>query len=107
MTALKENPDYNIALGSTYLQRLIDRYDGSYPLALAAYNGGMGNVDKWLAKYGDPRKGEIDMIDWIELIPFSETQNYVQRVMESTYIYRLKMRGIQESVSTPLHVSYR
>lgn len=102
---LLTRPDHNIALGTTYLDQLIDRYDGSYPLALAAYNGGMGNVDKWLARYGDPRQGEIDMIDWIELIPFDETRNYVQRVMESTYIYRLKMKAIQKSASAPLHVS--
>lgn len=102
---LLTRPDHNIALGTTYLDQLIRRYDGSYPLALAAYNGGMGNVDKWIARYGDPRTGAIDMIDWIELIPFDETRNYVQRVMESTYIYRLKMKAIQKSANTPLHVS--
>lgn len=98
-------PEHNIDLGDDYLGQLIDYYDGSYPLAIAAYNGGMGNVNKWIARFGDPRKGDIDMIDWIELIPFDETRNYVQRVMESTYIYRLKMKAIQRSVSTPLHVS--
>jgi len=98
-------PDHNIELGETYLGQLLRRYDGSYPLALAAYNGGMGNVDKWIARFGDPRTGQIDMIDWVELIPFDETRNYVQRVMESTYIYRLKMKAIQRSVNTPLHVS--
>lgn len=97
-------PDHNIALGSTYIDQLVDRYDGSYPLALAAYNGGMGNVDKWLKRFGDPRKGEIEMIDWIEMIPFDETRNYVQRVMESTYIYRLKLKAVQKSAQSPLHV---
>lgn len=102
---LISRPDHNIAIGERYLGQLLRRYDGSYPLALAAYNGGMGNVDKWIARFGDPRKGEIDMIDWVEMIPFDETRNYVQRVMESTYIYRLKMRALQHSVGTPLHAS--
>ncbi len=98
-------PEHNIAIGERYLGQLLRRYDGSYPLALAAYNGGMGNVDKWIARYGDPRTGQIDMIDWVEMIPFDETRNYVQRVMESTYIYRLKMRALQQSVNTPLHAA--
>lgn len=100
---LVSRPDHNIAIGERYLGQLLRRYDGSYPLALAAYNGGMGNVDKWIARNGDPRTGQIDMIDWIEMIPFDETRNYVQRVMESTYIYRLKMRALQQSANTPLH----
>lgn len=98
-------PAHNISLGDSYLGELLRYYNGSYPLALAAYNGGMGNVNKWLARFGDPRRGEIDMIDWIEMIPFNETRNYVQRVMESTYIYRLKLKAVQDSVNTPLHVS--
>lgn len=102
---LVSRPEHNIAIGERYLGQLLRRYDGSYPLALAAYNGGMGNVDKWIARFGDPRTGQIDMIDWIEMIPFDETRNYVQRVMESTYIYRLKMRALQQSVNTPLHAS--
>lgn len=102
---LISRPDHNIALGSAYMEQLLNRYDGSYPLALAAYNGGMGNVDKWIARFGDPRTGQINMIDWIELIPFDETRNYVQRVMESTYIYRLKMKAVQKSAHTPLHAA--
>lgn len=102
---LISRPDHNIEIGETYLGQLLRRYDGSYPLALAAYNGGMGNVDKWIVRFGDPRTGAIGMIDWIEMIPFDETRNYVQRVMESTYIYRLKMKAIQKSATTPLHVA--
>src|SRR3546814_3856818 len=56
---------------------------GSYPLAIAAYNAGPGNVNKWLAANGDPRTGTVDMIGWIEAIPFTETRNYVQRVLEN------------------------
>lgn len=104
---LTANPDYNIRLGSRYLQKMVDRFDGSYPLALAAYNGGPGRVAQWIAEFGDPRKGQIDMIDWIESIPVAETRNYVQRVLEGTYVYRLKLRGVQKSYNSPIHVAMR
>lgn len=93
---LTSNPNHNILLGSAFLQRLVDRYDGSYAMAAAAYNAGPGRVTKWIEIYGDPRKGEIDIIDWIELIPIYETRNYVQRVIENTYVYRLRLRGVQK-----------
>lgn len=86
--ALTTNTDYNIQLGSAYFQRLYTLY-GSYPLAIAAYNAGGGNVNKWLAANGDPRTGQIDMIDWIEAIPFTETRGYVQRVLENAVVYDL------------------
>lgn len=86
--ALTSDPNYNIQLGSTYFQRMLDNY-GSYPLAVAAYNAGPGNVNKWLKANGDPRTGEIDIIDWIEAIPIFETKNYVQRVLENAVVYDL------------------
>ncbi len=86
--ALTTDTDYNIQLGSTYFQRMLDNY-GSYPLAVAAYNAGPGNVNKWLKANGDPRMGGTDMIDWIEAIPLSETRNYVQRVLENAVVYDL------------------
>lgn len=84
---LTEDPEYNIRLGSTYIGRMMDYFGGSYPLAIAAYNAGPGNVNKWLRANGDPRRGEIDIVDWIEKIPLSETRNYVQRVLENAVIY--------------------
>ncbi len=87
-SALTADTNYNIQLGSSYFQRLYTQY-GSYPLAIAAYNAGGGNVNKWLAANGDPRQGQIDMIDWIEAIPFSETRGYVQRVLENAVVYDL------------------
>lgn len=81
-------PTYNVELGAGYFDHLHDLY-GSYPLAVAAYNAGPGNVNKWLATYGDPRTGAIDPVDWVEAIPFSETRNYVQRVLENAVVYDL------------------
>lgn len=87
---LTRDPKYNIALGSYYLQSMITRFNGYYPMAIAAYNAGPGRVDQWISQFGDPRKGEIDIIDWVELVPIYETRNYIQRVMESYHMYRLR-----------------
>ncbi|MFA5967936.1 MAG: lytic transglycosylase domain-containing protein [Sphingomonas sp.] len=87
-TALTRDTGYNIQLGSSYFQKLYTYY-GSYPLAVAAYNAGPGNVNKWLTANGDPRMGGVDMIDWIEAIPLYETRNYVQRVLENAVVYDL------------------
>ena len=85
--ALTVDTDYNIALGATYIERMLNYFDGSYPLAIAAYNGGPGNVNKWLKAYGDPRTGAIGMMEWIEKIPLSETRDYVYRVLENAVMY--------------------
>jgi soluble lytic murein transglycosylase len=85
---LTTSTDYNIQLGSAYFQRLYNQY-GSYPLAVAAYNAGAGNVNKWLVANGDPRMGNIDWLDWIEAIPFDETKRYVQHVLENAVVYDL------------------
>ena len=85
---LAEDGTYNVLLGRAYLETLIDDFGGSYALAIAGYNAGPGRVRQWLRDYGDPRGGEIDMVDWIENIPISETRNYVQRVLENLQIYR-------------------
>jgi soluble lytic murein transglycosylase len=79
---------YNIQLGSTYFQRMLTYYNGNYALAVAAYNAGPGNVNKWLAANGDPRNGG-DIVQWIEDIPIFETRNYVQRVLENAVVYDL------------------
>lgn len=95
---LLTDTSYNAQLGSSYFQRVFGSY-GSYPLAIAAYNAGPGNVNKWLRANGDPRTGGVDMVDWIEAIPFTETRNYVQRVLENAVVYdlmnpqRAKSRG--------------
>lgn len=80
---------YNIQLGSSYFQRMLDYFGGSYPLAVAAYNAGPGNVNKWLRSNGDPRTAGTDVLLWIEAIPLYETRNYVQRVLENAVVYDL------------------
>lgn len=84
---------YNATLGQAYLARRLSEFDGSVALAAAAYNAGAGRVTDWLAEYGDPRTGQVDWIDWIETIPFAETRNYVQRVLEGLQIYRSRLAG--------------
>jgi soluble lytic murein transglycosylase len=86
-----DNPDFNVRLGTAYLGDLINSFDGSYMLALASYNAGPGRARRWIKENGDPREANIDVIDWIEMIPFSETRNYVQRVMESVAVYRRRL----------------
>ncbi len=81
-------PDYNLRVGSHYLDRMIDNYDGSYVMAIAAYNAGPGNVKKWVRHIGTPGNDFNNAINWIEKIPFYETRNYVQRVMENLQVYR-------------------
>jgi soluble lytic murein transglycosylase len=88
LVALTDDPVRNMQLGTAYVRELMDHYNSSLPLVFAAYNAGPKRVDEWLAENGDPRVGPIDMIDWIELIPFAETRNYVQRVLENVAIYR-------------------
>ncbi len=90
---LTEDWQYNARLGQSYLAEQIVTFGGSYVMAAAAYNAGPYRVDQWIGAYGDPRLPGVDMIDWIEAIPFGETRNYVQRVMESLFVYRSRLSG--------------
>jgi soluble lytic murein transglycosylase len=99
---LTSDPSYNIMLGSTYFQRMLNIWNGSVPLAVASYNAGSGNVGKWVRTYGDPR-GQVDMLKWIEAIPYTETKGYVQRVIENSVVYD-SMRSAQQP-RTAMHVS--
>lgn len=86
---LTSDPLHNMRLGSTYLAQMIQGQGGSYVRAVAAYNAGPGRVRQWVAAMGDPHDPSIDIVDWIEEIPFSETRNYVQRVLEGMEVYRM------------------
>ena len=88
---LLSDPDYNVRLGSAHLDELLRKFDGSYVMAIAAYNAGERRVNAWVRDYGDPRSPDVDEVDWIESIPFDETRNYVQRVLENVVVYRLRL----------------
>ena len=85
--------DYNLRLGTAFVQQQLDSFNGSYVLALAAYNAGPGRVRQWLNEIGDPRSPNVDPIDWVELISVPETRNYVQRILENIQIYRARLNG--------------
>jgi len=104
---LTSKPAHNIQLGSGYLKQMLARYDNSYVMALAAYNAGPGRVDRWIKEFGDPRDPDVDAIDWVERIPIYETRNYVQRVLESVYVYRIKFANLQSHIDIPIHVATR
>ena len=89
-------------IGSAYFQRMLNIWGGNVPLAVASYNAGSGNVGKWVRQYGDPR-GKVDVLKWIEAIPYIETRAYVQRVIENSVVYN-SMRGSQPQQSA-VHVS--
>ena len=93
LSRMKTDPVYNATLGAAELGGLLEDYRGSYILTFAAYNAGRGSVRKWIDRYGDPREPKVDAVDWVELIPFSETRNYVQRIMENLQVYRARFGG--------------
>jgi len=85
---LFDDPAYNVRLGDSYFQRMLNYYDGAYPLALGAYNAGPGRVNQWLRLNGDPRRGDIDWVTWIERIPANfETRYYIMRVLGNAVSY--------------------
>jgi soluble lytic murein transglycosylase len=93
LNRMKTDSVYNAQLGAAELGGLLEDYRGSYIMTFAAYNAGRGSVKKWIDRYGDPRDPKVDAVDWVELIPFSETRNYVQRVMENLQVYRARFGG--------------
>ena len=92
------DPSFNAQLGAAHLGELLAEHGGSHILTLAAYNAGGRRVKEWIAAYGDPRAPHVDPIDWIERIPFTETRNYVQRVMENLAVYEARFTGATSSL---------
>jgi len=88
---LASDGDYNMRLGQAYLADLVRDFGGSYVLAIAAYNAGPGRARQWVRENGHPRDRAVDAVDWIEMIPFTETRNYVQRVLENLQVYRVRL----------------
>ena len=102
---LTTNEYYNVKLGSYYITQLYENFGNNIYLALAAYNAGPHRVSRWLKKYGDPRKNEIDTIDFLEHIRFEETRNYVQRVIENIHVYKyiLENKPINNQIQSLLY----
>ena len=90
---LMNDPPYNARLGTAYLDELMEIFDGNVTMVSAGYNAGPGRPLRWMKNKGDPRRGQIDIVDWIEHIPFDETRNYVMRVTESLPVYRARLTG--------------
>ncbi|WP_076444370.1 lytic transglycosylase domain-containing protein [Roseivivax lentus] len=88
---LTADPEFNATLGAAYLADLVKTFDGNVVMVSAGYNAGPSRPIRWMQERGDPRRGDMDVIDWIEFIPFSETRNYVMRVAESLPIYRARL----------------
>jgi soluble lytic murein transglycosylase len=85
------DPAYNARLGTAYLAHLAERFEGNVVMMAAAYNAGPSRPERWMAELGDPRQGQVDIVDWIEHLPFNETRNYVMRVSESLPVYRARL----------------
>jgi soluble lytic murein transglycosylase len=84
------DPVYNTEIGAAEAAALLNEYRGSYIMTFAGYNAGRGRVQQWVAQHGDPRDPKVDAVDWVERIPFAETRNYVQRVMENLQVYHTR-----------------
>jgi soluble lytic murein transglycosylase len=96
---LVSDPVYNTQMGAAELGALLREYGGSHVMSFAAYNAGRGRVQQWIKQHGDPRDPNVDAIDWVERIPFAETRNYVQRVMENLQVYRTRFESSTPMVS--------
>jgi soluble lytic murein transglycosylase len=100
---LVSDPVYNTQMGAAEIAALLKEYRGSFILTFAGYNAGRGRVEQWMAKHGDPRDPKIDAVDWVERIPFAETRNYVQRVMENLQVYRQRFGEMTATTEPNLH----
>ena len=100
---LTRDAAYNARLGTAYLDEQLDRFGGSYILTFAGYNAGPLRAEEWVKRFGDPRGASLDfVIDWVEQIPFSETRNYVQRVMEKYQVYKARLNGSRLKIDADL-----
>ena len=100
---LVSDPVYNTQLGAGEISALLKDYRGSFILTFAGYNAGRGRVAQWMAQHGDPRDPKIDAVDWVERIPFAETRNYVERVMENLEVYRQRFGDVTTTIEPNLH----
>lgn len=90
---LTSDPAYNVTMGSAYLAEMAEEFGPSIALIASGYNAGPGRPRRWIGEFGDPRRADVDVVDWVETIPFAETRTYVMRVAEGVVIYRAKLKG--------------
>lgn len=95
---LLSDPAYNVTIGSAYLSHMVESFGPSIALIASGYNAGPNRPRKWIAEFGDPRRPDVDVVDWVETIPFAETRTYVMRVVEGVVIYRAKLKGVAGAV---------
>ena len=93
LASLTADPPYNVRVGSEYLAKMAENFGPSVALIASGYNAGPNRPKRWIAEFGDPRSADVDVVDWVETIPFGETRTYVMRVAEGVVIYRAKLRG--------------
>ena len=91
---LTADPAFNVKIGSEYLRKMADEFGPSVALIASGYNAGPRRPREWIAANGDPRLDSVDVVDWVEAIPFAETRTYVMRVAEGVVIYRAKLKGV-------------
>ena len=105
---LATSAEYNMTVGQSYLGDLLKQFRGSYVLALVGYNAGPHRARRWIKSLGDPRNPDVDAVDWVEIIPFDETRDYVQRVLENLQIYRLVLSKTEVALGLEgdLHLSH-
>jgi soluble lytic murein transglycosylase len=107
LSQLTTDPAYNVGLGAAYLAQLVDEFGPAVALVASGYNAGPGRPRRWVTEFGDPRQPGVDVVDWVETIPFNETRTYVMRVVESLVIYRAKLRGAVGVVNVSAELSGR
>lgn len=90
---LTSDPAFNVRVGTAYLQQMVDEFGPAVALVAAGYNAGPGRPRNWISDFGDPRRADVDVVDWVETIPFTETRTYVMRVAEGVVIYRARLKG--------------
>ncbi|MFE3835970.1 transglycosylase SLT domain-containing protein [Pseudogemmobacter sonorensis] len=90
---LFSDPGFNVQVGAAYLAKMVEEFGPSIALVASGYNAGPGRPRRWITEFGDPRRADVDVVDWVETIPFAETRTYVMRVVEGLVIYRAKLRG--------------
>jgi soluble lytic murein transglycosylase len=104
---LTQDPAYNVGLGAAYLGQLVEEFGPAVALIASGYNAGPGRPRRWITEFGDPRQEGVDVVDWVETIPFGETRTYVMRVVESLVIYRAKLRGSASVVNVSAELTGR